>query len=113
MDRSRLNPSCERKFPLNHALQLVGGALQFVVVDDVIELAGLLELLVRNAQALADLGVGFGRSFLEAALELAHRQLEQAGEFDYVVDNDQIDHASDELECVVRRELALAARMET
>jgi len=46
-------------------------------------------------------------------LELAHRQLEQAGEFDYVVDNDQIDHASDELERVVRRELALAARMET
>jgi guanylate kinase len=46
-------------------------------------------------------------------LELAHRQLEQAGEFDHVVDNDQLDHACDELERVVRRELALAARIES
>jgi len=46
-------------------------------------------------------------------LELAHRQLEQAGEFDHVVDNDQLDHACDELERVVRRELTLAARIES
>lgn len=46
-------------------------------------------------------------------LELAHRQLEQAGEFDHVVDNDQLDHAADQLERVVRRELALAARIES
>lgn len=46
-------------------------------------------------------------------LELAHRQLEQAGEFDHLVDNDQLDHACDELERVVRRELALAARIES
>jgi guanylate kinase len=46
-------------------------------------------------------------------LELAHRQLEQADEFDHVVDNDQLDHAADELERVVRRELALAARIES
>ncbi len=46
-------------------------------------------------------------------LELAHRQLEQAGEFDHVVDNDQLDHAADQLEHVVRRELALAARIES
>jgi guanylate kinase len=46
-------------------------------------------------------------------LELAHSQLAQAGEFDHVVDNDQLDHARDELERVVRRELALAARIES
>jgi len=46
-------------------------------------------------------------------LELAHRQLEQAGEFDHVVDNDRLDHACDELERVVRRELTLAARIES
>jgi len=46
-------------------------------------------------------------------LELAHRQLKQAGEFDHVVDNDQLDHACDELERVVRRELTLAARIES
>ncbi len=46
-------------------------------------------------------------------LELAHRQLEQAGQFDHVVDNDELDHAADELERVVRRELAFAARIES
>lgn len=46
-------------------------------------------------------------------LELAHRQLEQADEFDHVIDNDEVDRASDELELVVRRELAHTARMET
>ena len=46
-------------------------------------------------------------------LELAHRQLEQAGEFDHVVDNDELERAADELERVVQRELALAARIET
>jgi guanylate kinase len=45
-------------------------------------------------------------------LRLAHEQLEQAGEFDYVVVNDELEHATDELERVVRRELALAARIE-
>lgn len=46
-------------------------------------------------------------------LELAHRQLEQAAEFDHVVENDEVERAVNELECVVRRDLALAARMET
>jgi guanylate kinase len=45
-------------------------------------------------------------------LELAHRQLEQAGEFDHVVENDKLERAADELERVVRRELALAATIE-
>ena len=44
-------------------------------------------------------------------LELAHHQLEQAGEFDCVIENDTLDRAVDELERVVRRELALAARI--
>ena len=45
-------------------------------------------------------------------VHLAHEQLEQAGEFDHVVVNDNLDHAATELERVVRRELALAARIE-
>ena len=45
-------------------------------------------------------------------VRLAHEQLEQAGEFDHVVVNDELDHAADELERVVRRELALAATIE-
>lgn len=46
-------------------------------------------------------------------LELAHRQLEQAREFDYVVENDELDHAADELERVVRQALASAATMDS
>jgi len=46
-------------------------------------------------------------------LSVAHEQLEQAGEFDHVVVNDELTRAADELEHVVRRELALAARIET
>ena len=45
-------------------------------------------------------------------LRLAREQLEQAGEFDHVVVNDELEHAADELERVVRRELALAATIE-
>ncbi len=45
-------------------------------------------------------------------LRLAREQLEQAGEFDHVVVNDDLDRAADELERVTRRELELAARIE-
>ena len=45
-------------------------------------------------------------------LRLAREQLEQAGEFDHVIVNDELEHAGDELERVVRRELALAATIE-
>jgi guanylate kinase len=46
-------------------------------------------------------------------LELAHHQLEQAGEFDCVIENDTLDRAADELERVVRRKLAFVARIES
>jgi guanylate kinase len=46
-------------------------------------------------------------------MELAHRQLEQAGEFDCVIENDDLDHAADELERVVRQVLAPAATMDS
>lgn len=46
-------------------------------------------------------------------LELAHRQLEQADQFDYVIENDKLDHATDELERVVRQVLASAATMDS
>ena len=48
---------------------------------------------------------------IDERLRVAHKQLEQAGEFDYVVVNDELEHAADELERVVRRELALTARI--
>jgi guanylate kinase len=46
-------------------------------------------------------------------LELAHRQLEQAHEFDCVIENDQLDNAANELERVVKRALASAATMDS
>jgi guanylate kinase len=44
-------------------------------------------------------------------IALARQQLEEADSFDYVVENDDLDHAGDELERVVRRELEAPARM--
>ena len=46
-------------------------------------------------------------------LELAHRQLGQAGAFDCVIENDELVHATDELERVVRQVLAPAATMDS
>ena len=46
-------------------------------------------------------------------LELAHRQLEQAGEFDRVIENNELDHATATLEQVVRQVLASAATMDS
>jgi guanylate kinase len=42
---------------------------------------------------------------------LARKQLAQAEEFDYVVVNDEIDRATDELEAIVQREVAAAGTM--
>jgi guanylate kinase len=42
---------------------------------------------------------------------LARNQLEQANEFDYVVLNDDVERATDELERIVQREVAAAATM--
>jgi guanylate kinase len=44
-------------------------------------------------------------------IELARRQLEQASEFDYVVENDDVDRAAEELAAIVRRVLNGAATM--
>jgi guanylate kinase len=49
---------------------------------------------------------------IEERLELAHRQLEQAREFDHVIVNDDRERAADELEDVVRREITAAATMD-
>jgi guanylate kinase len=42
---------------------------------------------------------------------LARKQLAQAEEFDYVVVNDEIDRATQELEDIVQREVAMAGTM--
>ena len=44
-------------------------------------------------------------------VELARRQLRQAGEFDHVIENDDVGRAADELVGVVRRVLDTAATM--
>lgn len=44
-------------------------------------------------------------------IDLAERQLEQRDLFDYVVENDDLERALDELEEIVRRELAAAGTM--
>ena len=44
-------------------------------------------------------------------LDLAENQLRQAGMFDYVVENDDIDRAVDDLTAIARRELAAAGTM--
>jgi guanylate kinase len=48
---------------------------------------------------------------IEERLRIAHEQVEIAGRFDYVVENDDLEHAGDELERVVRHELEAPARM--
>lgn len=48
---------------------------------------------------------------IEERLEVARRQMEEAGEFDYTIVNDEVDRAVDELERVVDYELT--ARMTT
>jgi guanylate kinase len=48
---------------------------------------------------------------IDERIELAQRQLRQAGEFDHVVVNDDLERAVDELVGIVERELAGAATM--
>lgn len=48
---------------------------------------------------------------IEERLEVARRQMDEAGEFDYTIVNDEVDRAVDELERVVDYELT--ARMTT
>ena len=48
---------------------------------------------------------------IEERIELARRQLEQAGEFDYDVENDDREHAADALAAIISRELDRAATM--
>jgi guanylate kinase len=48
---------------------------------------------------------------IEERIQLARRQLEQAGEFDYVIENDDRERAADRLAAIVERELDRAATM--
>ena len=49
---------------------------------------------------------------IEERIELARRQLDQAEEFDYVVENDDVEEASERLVAIVRRVLDAAATMQ-
>ena len=48
---------------------------------------------------------------IDERIELARKQLEQAGEFDYVIENDDLERAVDELTTLVRGLLSPAATM--
>ena len=48
---------------------------------------------------------------IDERIELARKQLEQAGEFDYVIENDDLERAVGELTNLVRRLLSPAATM--
>ncbi len=48
---------------------------------------------------------------IDERIALARRQLEQAQEFDYVVENDDVDEAAERLAAIVRRVLDAAATM--
>ena len=48
---------------------------------------------------------------IEERVDLARRQLEQADEFDYVVENDDVERASEELASIVGRVLSAAGSM--
>jgi guanylate kinase len=47
---------------------------------------------------------------IEERLALARQQLEQAGDFDHVIVNDNLDRAADEVEAIVRSEMAAQLR---
>jgi guanylate kinase len=48
---------------------------------------------------------------IEKRLQVARKQLEQADEFDYVIVNDDLERAVDELEAIVRNELRTVGSM--
>ena len=48
---------------------------------------------------------------IQVRLDLARRQQEQKDRFDYVIVNDDVDRAADELQAIVRRELQTAGTM--
>jgi guanylate kinase len=48
---------------------------------------------------------------IQVRLDLAHRQQEQKDRFDYVIVNDDVERAADELSAIVRRELQTAGTM--
>ena len=48
---------------------------------------------------------------IEERMETAHRQLDERGEFDYVVENDDRAVAADRLAAIVARELGVTATM--
>jgi guanylate kinase len=48
---------------------------------------------------------------IDERLELARKQLTHAREFDYVIENDELERASDELAGIVERELSAAGTM--
>jgi guanylate kinase len=77
--------------------RVVPGAVTIFVTAPIEELERRLE--ERATESSGEIG---------ERIELAKTQLERAGEFDYVVQNDELERAAGELAGIVRRELAAA-----
>jgi guanylate kinase len=78
----------------------VDGAVTIFISAPVVELERRLR--ERATESAGEIG---------ERMERAQKQLEQAGEFDYVIENDDLDRAVDELTTLVRRLLSPAATM--
>jgi guanylate kinase len=83
-----------------HVKRAVPGAVTIFVSAPVEELERRLR--ERATESAGEIG---------ERIELARRQLAQAGEFDYVVENDRVERAVDELVGIVQQELDGAATM--
>src|SRR5438477_6116942 len=66
--------TCAVQLPLDDAEEFLGGTIDGVVHDHVIELAFLVELPLRALQPLLDLAARFGRPCTQAALQLCERR---------------------------------------
>jgi len=80
--------------------ETVEGAVAIFITAPVAELERRLR--ARATESAGEIG---------ERIDLANSQLEEAGKFDYLIVNDDVERATEELEAVIKRELAAAATM--
>ncbi len=80
--------------------ETVEGAVAIFITAPVAELERRLR--ARATESAGEIG---------ERIDLANSQLEEAGKFDYLIVNDDVERATGELEAVIKRELAAAATM--
>jgi guanylate kinase len=80
--------------------ETVKGAVAIFITAPVAELERRLR--ARATESAGEIG---------ERIDLANSQLEEAGKFDYLIVNDDLERATGQLEAVIKRELAMAATM--